>query len=276
MAYITIHVKWPSEEKVGNYMISSGSEDAITASLTKDTHRIELKIYDNLDINKPLEERDLLGEGTIKIPVSTLIVPVKVKALLPTIPVTLHVETFQGIDTNTPTDPIFSYDKDADIKVGYNHIYMSLGDFALQLFAEPSVISLVNSTIPSSAIAEPTPVATPEAISYITARLMVTSPDMTPSPYPTYFPKEDTITAQEANLTNRKIDFTIEEGGGILNPIDNQETNGRTVTAYTDSAGYCTIKFTTTEAGITKIRGAYFNLIRMIRIVFILIPAIFM
>lgn len=234
VAYLQFKVKWPQS--------ASSEKDLIDSSIPSDTNQITIQIFDihkNIlthvaIINYPHDETTIYFE---KIPAEKIIV---------------RINAYNSADII----PLAAMKKEIKLKAGRNEIAMHF-DYELSLSADPNSIVLGGSTVKgsnliSSVFAEPTP-----AISYITARLIVTSPDMTPSPYPTFLPKEDNIIAQDTNLSGRKIDFTIEEGGGNLSLIDNQETNGSSVTAYTDSMGYCTVKFTTHEEGITKIRGVF-------------------
>jgi len=136
IAYITINVKWPETNVSGSYIISSkDNKGELTASMTKDTRRIEVRIYED----KTTSEGDPIGTepigiGTIREPDTTATIAVHIKNnpddpntsdVLPVVPVKIWVGAFSDRDGDSLVNPISETLKDYTVVVGNNALNLN-------------------------------------------------------------------------------------------------------------------------------------------------------
>lgn len=156
IAYIIINVKWPKRDIPGSFIISSSdNKNELTASMTEDTKRIEIRIYED----KSTPEGDPIGTepigmATIKEPDTTAKIPVHIKnnsddpdpndpntpGILPVVPVKIWAGAFSDIDGDSLVNPISETLKDYTVVVGNNAINFELGDYKLKV--EPSTTNI--------------------------------------------------------------------------------------------------------------------------------------
>lgn len=290
IAYITINVKWPKANVSGSYIISSkDNKGELTASMTKDTRRIEVRIYED----KPTSEGDPIGTepigiGTIREPDTTATIAVHIKNnpddpnssdVLPVVPVKIWVGAFPDRDGNSLVNPISETLKDYTVVVGNNAINLQLGDYELKVWASPQNITLPyyfnksNNISGKIAGSTPTPVITPGKIGNI---MIAHSDDDYPYPPDDYpYPPDDTPTPSETPGTDiiaqLMITYPADANGVIPEPKpvanktvkfwlnDEQKDQASLIPAEgtTDPDGYCEIRFETYTEGTYTINAGF-------------------
>lgn len=271
IAYIIINVKWPNGDIPGSFIISSAdNKNELTASMTKDTHRIEIRIYEDKSTpgGDPIGTEPI-GTATIKEPDTTAKIPVHIKnnsddpapndpntlGVLPVVPVKIWAGAFSDRDGYSLVNPISETLKDYTVVVGNNALNLQLGDYELTLKPDDPILDLPGqSRISSNAIADPnvypTPGETPTpgtgglVSTLITARLMIiyATPDPNASPAATVTPS-----STPKPVANKTINFRVTGDGVTLMPL----------LGTTNSDGYCTTTLTTDTPGTKVIEASF-------------------
>jgi len=168
IAYIIINVKWPKGDIPGSFIISSAdNKNELTASMTKDTRRIEIRIYEDKSTpgGDPIGT-EAIGMATIKEPDTTAKIPVHIKnnsddadpndpntpGVLPVVPVKIWAGAFSDRDGDSLVNPISETLKDYTVVIGNNAINLQLGNYDLTLRADPNSIVLGGSTVSGSSL----------------------------------------------------------------------------------------------------------------------------
>jgi len=255
IAYIIINVKWPNGDIPGSFIISSAdNKNELTASMTKDTRRIEIRIYEDKSTpgGDPIGT-EAIGMATIKEPDTTAKIPVHIKnnpddpdpndpntpGVLPVVPVKIWAGAFSDRDGDSLINPISETLKDYTVVVGNNAINLQLGDYDLTLTADPNTISISQTPPIGASRSSSLQASSDEAKTTITAKLVIAYPTSVSGNNP------DTQTAPEPKpVENKLIKFKLEEGSsGILEPDE----------AYTDPNGFCSTTLKCNETGTKKV-----------------------
>ncbi|MEQ8224461.1 MAG: Ig-like domain-containing protein [Candidatus Eremiobacterota bacterium] len=287
IAYITLNVKWPERDIPGSFVISSkDNKNELVASMTKDTRRIEVRIFED----KSTPEGDPIGTepigiGTIREPDTTATIPVHIKNnpdapntsdVLPVVPVKIWVGAFPDRDGYSLVNPITETLKDYTVTVGNNAINLQLGDYKLTVLASPQNITLPyyfnKSNNISGKIARSTP--TPVIIPGKTGNIMIVHSDddypYPPDDYP--YPPDDTPVPEETPGTDIVAQLMITypaDANGVVpepkpvayKPVNFQlqgEGSLSSTWGTTDPNGYCVVSFIPTLEGTDTITANFY------------------
>ncbi|MEQ8223124.1 MAG: Ig-like domain-containing protein [Candidatus Eremiobacterota bacterium] len=252
--YIVIRIVWPNEDTAGNYTFSSPDNKSLTASMTKDTYGINIKIVAYDDPNSILADENFMrvnNEPVIERKIGDL----------PVIKVKVSLTAYQLY----PGTVIDSKDYVFNIKTGQNTLYMPLGDYSFKVIATKPNITLPyyfnKSNNNSSKIAGSTP--TPVAINGKTGNIMIANDYPYPPEPPT--PSETPCTDIVAQLM---ITYSADANGVVpeakpvaYKPVNFQlqgEGSLSSTWGTTDPNGYCVVSFIPTLEGTDTITANFY------------------
>jgi len=136
---IVIKVTWPEEEGASpKCIISSGDEEKdITASMPVDTMRVEVKIFDQNDLSKPLDPpgntvMNCSGPGAI----DTFTID-----SVPLIPVLVRVEAYNALTSGG--DFLSLAEVELVMQAGLNSVALNMGSYGLGLSANPDRLQVI-------------------------------------------------------------------------------------------------------------------------------------
>jgi len=187
---IVIKVTWPEEDGASpKCIISSGDEEKdITASMPVDIMRLDVKIFDQNDLSKPMAPPGITPVYCTA-PGQTVIETIEP---IPLIPVLVRVEAYNA--PYTGGDVISFAEVELEIHAGTNSVTLNMGSYSLGLSADPAVLKVIPDfkSVLYKVVDETT----------VTANLSVSKP---PPPYQTPIP-----------AAGRKVKFEIETGNAYF------------------------------------------------------------